>query len=377
MTVVVKTLGSVIDLFNGKSPPKDTEGEFPIYGSNGRIGYAKSFNQKNAIILGRVGAYCGSVELCSDRFWASDNTIVVKPKDGQNLTYLYYRLKSSPLRNYAGGAAQPLLTQSILRGVKIPLIEELSQQTKIATILSAYDDLIENNRRRMALLEEAARLLYREWFVYLRFPGYERHRIVDGVPDGWERNKLFTLCEKIDYGYTASSERENVGPKFLRITDIVPSFIEWPSVPYCTIQDTKIEKYRLYEGDIVIARTGATVGYAKRLNKLHPDAVFASYLIRIRLKSDIDNLMVGVFIESDMYKNFVKSHVGGAAQPNANAKILTSVEILIPPFLIQRRFRQLVEPLIDQCEILQIQNVKLREARDLLLPRLMNGEITI
>jgi len=252
-----------------------------------------------------------------------------------------------------------------------------NKQTKIADVLSTYDDLIENNRRRMELLEEAARQLYREWFVRLRFPGREHTPIINGVPEGWKRKALAELCESVDYGYTASAEEEEVGPKFVRITDIVPEFINWGTVPHCQIEDDRLEKFRLREGDIVIARTGATVGYAKRLHKRHPDAVFASYLVRLRLNPDVDNLFVGVFVESEDYKDYAKSRVGGAAQPNANAKVLGGAEILVPPPILQRAFREFVEPLVDQRELLQIQNEKLRVARDLLLPRLMSGEIAV
>ena len=87
--------------------------------------------------------------------------------------------------------------------------------------------------------------------------------------------------------------------------------------------------------------------------------------------------MVGVFVESDAYKHYVRSRVGGAAQPNANAQVLAAVEILVPPSRIQRVFRELVEPMVDECEVLQIQNQKLKVARDLLLPRLMSGDIPV
>ena len=226
-------------------------------------------------------------------------------------------------------------------------------------------------------MEQASRLLYQEWFVRLQFPGRERTRITKGIPQGWERKPLAELCESVDYGYTASADKEVVGPKFLRITDIVPDHIDWPAVPHCPIEDERLEKFRLREGDIVIARTGATVGYAKRLHKRHPDAVFASYLVRLRLKPEVNNLMVGVFVESVEYKNYIQSRVGGAAQPNANAKVLAGAEILVPPPRIQRDFNEIAEPLIDQREILEIQNQKLRAARDLLLPRLMSGEIAV
>lgn len=253
----------------------------------------------------------------------------------------------------------------------------LQVQKCIADILSTYDDLIENNRRRMALLEEAARHLYREWFVRLRFPGHEHVRIRNGVPEGWIRKTFAELCGSIDYGYTATAETDDVGPKFLRITDIVPDVIDWRSVPHCTIDESLLGKFRLIEGDIVIARTGATVGYAKRLHKRHPEAVFASYLVRLRLKAELDNLMAGVFLESDDYKRYVRSCVGGAAQPNANAKVLSAAEIVVPSPSIQSIFRETVEPLMDQREILELQNRQLRGARDLLLPRLMSGQIAV
>jgi type I restriction enzyme, S subunit len=294
--------------------------------------------------------------------------------------FLYYYMEQTHvvrwLEQHAVGTTMLNLNTEIAAGLPVRY-PTLTIQQRIADILSAYDDLIENNRRRMALLEEAAWQLYREWFVRLRFPGHEHTRITHGIPEGWERKALAELSEFIDYGYTASAEQEEVGPKFLRITDIAPNFIDWASVPYCQIEDERMAKFRLCEGDIVIARTGATVGYAKRLHKRPPDAVFASYLVRLRLKSEADSLIVGVFVESQDYKNYVQSRIGGAAQPNANAKVLAAAEILVPPPAFKEAFRNFVEPMVDQRELLQIQNQKLRATRDLLLPRLMSGEITV
>ncbi|MDD2708549.1 MAG: restriction endonuclease subunit S [Verrucomicrobiae bacterium] len=292
--------------------------------------------------------------------------------------YLFYALKyhRHELLKLVVAGAQRNLSNGIIRNFRV-IERPLKAQESIAAILSAYDEAMENNRRRMGLLEKAARLLYEEWFVRFRFPGHEHTPISHGLPQGWERKPLRALCDSIDYGYTASAQVEEIGPKFLRITDIVPDFIDWPAVPHCPIEDDRLNKFRLREGDIVIARTGATVGYAKRLHKRHPEAVFASYLVRLRVKRDVDNLMVGVFVESDDYKSYVQSRIGGAAQPNANARVLSGAEILVPPPRIQRDFHETVEPVIDQREILQLQNQKLRATRDLLLPRLMSGEVEV
>jgi type I restriction enzyme S subunit len=202
-------------------------------------------------------------------------------------------------------------------------------------------------------------------------------KVVNGIPEGWKRVTLADICFSISYGYTASAISEDTGLKFVRITDIVPSVIDWSKVPYCNITENKKEQYLLKEGDLIVARTGATVGYAKRIHKRHPEVIFASYLVRMRLFDDVDNMMVGIFVESDEYKNYIKANVGGAAQPNANARIISGAKILVPSKEIQKLFREKVEPIFDQKEILQIQNQKLKETRDLLLPRLMNGSIAV
>jgi type I restriction enzyme S subunit len=137
----------------------------------------------------------------------------------------------------------------------------------------------------------------------------------------------------------------------------------------------KVPKYRLKEGDIVVARTGATTGYAKRLNKLHPETVFASYLVRVRAKAGISNRMLGILMESDEYKQFIKTNIGGAAQPQANAVVLSSMRLAVPPPVVGEKFDRLIEPIIDEAELLGVKIRNLRRTRDLLLPRLLTGPV--
>jgi type I restriction enzyme S subunit len=371
-------LGDVVTLKRGHDLPDSDrqDGDIPVVSSSGITGYHNEPKAKApGVVTGRYGTL-GEVFYLEQDYWPLNTALYVIDFKGNHPRFVAYFLENA-LRNYQSDkAAVPGINRNVLHELKVRRTN-FRHQEKIADILSAYDNLIENNRRRMELLEEAARQLYREWFVRLRFPGREHTRIINGVPEGWERKTLAQLCESIDYGYTESAEEEEVGPKFLRITDIVPAFIDWSSVPYCQIEDDRLSKFRLGEGDIVIARTGATVGYAKRIHKRHPDAVFASYLVRLRLKQEMNNLIVGIFVESEDYKEYVKSRVGGAAQPNANAKVLAGAEILVPSATLQRAFCEFVEPLIDQRELLQFQNEKLRAARDLLLPRLMSQEIAV
>ncbi|MFW9886881.1 MAG: restriction endonuclease subunit S [Candidatus Thorarchaeota archaeon] len=157
----------------------------------------------------------------------------------------------------------------------------------------------------------------------------------------WIDIKLEDICQSIDYGYTASAVLEPVGPKFLRITDIVNDYIDWASVPYCEIDDKKLPKYQVMAGDIVIARTGATTGYAKYIEEDF-DAVFASYLVRIRMKPEIDSRYIGFIVESEDYKRYIRANFGGAAQPNANARVLTSYNLKLPPLEIQQKISNIL-----------------------------------
>jgi type I restriction enzyme S subunit len=162
----------------------------------------------------------------------------------------------------------------------------------------------------------------------------------------YQKRVLRDLCSSINYGYTASASRDQVGPKFLRITDIAQNALDWDGVPYCPIEEKDLGKYRLFTGDIVIARTGATAGWAKYIAD-PPPAVFASYLVRIRLNEATDARFVGHVVESKEYKDFVLQHAGGAAQPNANAQVLTSFELPVPPLPIQRRIASILSAYYD------------------------------
>jgi type I restriction enzyme, S subunit len=165
----------------------------------------------------------------------------------------------------------------------------------------------------------------------------------------WKSCILRDICEKVQYGYTAKAISKPVGPKILRITDIVPEKIDWEKVPYCIIDPNESEKYLLEVGDIVIARTGATTGYAKYI-KEQTGAIFASYLIRIHLKKDVDSRFISFLIESNRYKEFISTSWSGAAQPNANAQVLTSFPLSLPPLPTQHKIASILSAYDDLIE---------------------------
>jgi type I restriction enzyme S subunit len=155
--------------------------------------------------------------------------------------------------------------------------------------------------------------------------------------NGWRMVKLGELCERIDYGFTASADFSTQEPRFLRITDIQNGRVEWDSVPGCKISEVQTEHNRLCDGDIVFARTGATTGKSF-LIKSPPKAVFASYLIRMRLKEECDPEFFSLFLQGEEYWRQIRSQARGGAQPNFNASMLSALQVKLPNLPEQRRF---------------------------------------
>lgn len=146
----------------------------------------------------------------------------------------------------------------------------------------------------------------------------------------WVRTTLKEISTDVSYGYTASSQIEECGPKFLRITDIVPYFVNYKTVPYCKIDENKLKQYKLEKGDLIIARTGATTGY-NYLFEDDIDVVFASYLIRFRLdRMKIVPRLIKYILKSNDYYGFINNNISGAAQPGINAPTLGNYSFLIP-----------------------------------------------
>jgi type I restriction enzyme S subunit len=375
MSTTAVELGTVLVFFNGKAPPKDEDGDFVVYGSNGTIGKAKCTNHENAIILGRVGAYCGSVEFCDEKFWASDNTIVVKTKNGFDLKYMYYRLKSFPLRSYAGGAAQPLLTQTILRGVRLPVVKDKNRQVKIASILSTYDDLIENNRRRIALLEQTARLLYKEWFVHLRFPGHEHTRIVDGVPAGWENT---FLPDVIDVNPKTPVEK---GKNILYIPMSALSEAGMTANTADFEYRTTHTAVKFKKSDVLLARItpcleNGKTGYVYFLGD-EEIACGSTEFIVLRGKRVSPAFTYCLARSYPFRGNAIKSMIGSSGRQRVQVSCFDEYKVPLPHKHLLEMFDYIATTAFDQIRVLVEQNDKLTKARDLLLPKLMNGEVAV
>jgi type I restriction enzyme, S subunit len=172
-----------------KAQQKD--GGIPVFSSSGLSSWHnEAMAQGPGVIIGRKGTL-GSVHYADGNYWPHDTTLWSKSLNGNNPRFVYYALMCLGLERFNVGGANPTLNRNHIHGLPIHLAER-NVQNQIVSILSAYDDLIENNWRRIALLEEAARMLYREWFVDFRFPGHEHAKIIDGIPEGGGARNLAT-----------------------------------------------------------------------------------------------------------------------------------------------------------------------------------------
>lgn len=302
-----------------------------------------------------------------------------KKADARFVKYMFDAHLKVKFQQFTQGAAQDNLSQMKLLSLRFPVPDIFIQQ-QIADVLSGYDDLIENNRRRIQLLEESARLLYKEWFVNFHFPGYENTKIVDGIPEGWERKPLGTFASvKSGFAFKSKDWTED-GYPVIKIKNIIgDNTVE--IMPTQCVDETAVEKanqFLLSEGDFLIAMTGATVGKVGIVPKLS-NSVYLNQRVgvfRYYGNEDLTPFLLP-FFNSELGHSSVVNFAGGAAQPNISGGQIESIPLLFPKYSVLKRYLDCMKAGFKQRLILYEQNQKLAEARDLLLPRLMNGEIEV
>jgi type I restriction enzyme S subunit len=170
------------------------------------------------------------------------------------------------------------------------------------------------------------------------------------LPEGWKQVRIKDIADSIQYGHTASAVTRDEGPRFLRITDIQDGRVDWETVPSCDIPEKDIPKYRLEKGDLVFARTGATTGKSFLIDDC-PEAVFASYLIRVRVSIDLDSRYLAAFFQSPAYWQQIESGKRGIGQPNVNGKVLGEVQFPLAPLDEQRRIVAEIEKQVTRLDV--------------------------
>jgi type I restriction enzyme, S subunit len=258
---------------------------------------------------------------------------------------------------------------SELKDLQVPC-PELKVQHGVVDIVRQYDDLIENNRRRIALLEEAARLLYREWFVHFRFPGHEHAKFIDGLPEGWQRRTLGDVSDVVKATVKPESFADDVYIGLEHIPRRSFTLADWAPV-----DGLASNKLRFEAGDILFGKIRPyfhKVGFALCAGLTSSDAIVW------RVRNPEDWPLVVCATSSDRFVSVASKTVReGSKMPRADENVLMKYSIPRPTDGVLQAFNETVRPVTEQCKMLALQNQKLAQARDLLLPRLMSGELAV
>jgi len=339
--------------------------------------YSRTGNSLGHAFMGRKGA-------------VYNNCFKVIPNEKVHAKFLYQLLNTNEVRetaqSLATGTAQPDLNHDAFKSIKIQL-PPLPTQKKIAKILSNYDDHIENNLKRIKLLEESARLTYKEWFLRFRIDGEQLEIDSEtGLPFGWETQKLKDSGLEFidgDRGSNYPKQNEFFGNEyclFLNTGNVTKNGFDFTTTQFITKEkDEILRKGKLKTKDIVLTTRG-TIGNIVLYNdkiQYKQVRINSGMLIIRSSKSKFDDVYLYQYFTSLPFQYQVRSFSTGSAQPQIPISILKSIKIVYPGQTILDDFYKLIKPKHESVQILHNQNQLLKEARDILLPRLMTGMIDV
>ncbi len=387
MALVSGELSNIFNFANGKSIKPKGDGDYLAFGANGIIGGSKEFNHEDGLIIGRVGAYCGAVERCKERFWASDNTIIAYPKEENfSKTYSYYFLKNLDLNKFAGGSAQPLLTQTTLKKVSINYHDNPYERDTIGDLLQKYDLLIENNNRRIAILEDMAQSLYREWFVNFRYPNHEDNLDADGkpklidsplgpIPEGWEvKSAAEAIIINPKTKLVKEGEKPFVGMSGLSAGSMVIGDI---------IEKTGNSGAKFINGDTLFARItpclqNGKTGYVQFLTPEQPVGFGSTEFIVLRESEYLSSEFIYLLSRSNNFREHaIQSMTGATGRQRVHNDCFASCYLPVPPKELMNEFTKVVQPMFKSIFNLSKRNENLKRQRDMLLPKLISGQIEL
>jgi len=368
-------LREILTLQYGKGLPenKRISGKHPVYGSGGIVGYHnESLIKGPGIIVGRKGSI-GSVFYEKKDFYPIDTVFYVELKSSEfNLRYIYYMLMQSNVKNLNTDAAVPGLNREVAHSQIVKVPEFLFQQ-KISSILSAYDDLIENNTRRIQILEEMAQRIYREWFVDFRFPGHKKVKFVDSemgkIPEGWAISNLEQIAELVKDKFHENQHSNlplldlaRIPRKSLAISEFGKS------------DEIKTSRIVFKEGNILF---GAIRPYFHKIILAPCDGVTNVSVFVLKNKDIVGKHYLFNLLFSDEVVAWANQYSGGTKMPVINWEVFKTMKIVIPQRGIILDFESMVNNIFNLIKVLNLKNITLKRNRDLLLPKLISGELDV
>lgn len=382
-------MGDVVEFLDSRRVPLSSvdragrQGEYPYYGASGVIDHIDDYLFDGRFLLvAEDGENLNSRKLpiaffASGRFWVNNHAHIIRGKEGvADDDFLHQWFAQADIAGYITGAAQPKLSQASMRRIELEL-PHFSTQKKIASILSAFDDLIENNNRRIKILEEMAQRIYREWFVEFRYPGHEQVPMVDSelgkIPEGWQVHP--------------TSDAIDIDPR-LR----VDATIQRPFVPMTSLSETSmhidpIEQRatstgsKFQNGDTLFARItpcleNGKTGFVQFLSESAIASGSTEFIVlRERM---VPRSYVYLLARSDRFRDHALSSMSGATgRQRVTRSCFDSLLLPVSPPALNDLFEQTVGPLFTLSYDLRQMNGVLRKCRQLLLPRLISGDINV
>lgn len=391
-------LGDVIELFDSKRIPlsgkerSTRQGKYPYFGASGIIDYIDDYIfDGEYLLVAEDGENLNSRKLPiafwgKGKFWVNNHAHIFRGKKGlANTDFIKHWLLQANISGYITGAAQPKLNQANLCRIKLAL-PSIETQNAIAEKLSNYDGLIENNNRRIAILEDMAQSLYREWFVNFRYPKHKDNLEADGnpklvdsplgqIPEGWEvktaaeaiminpRTKLAKNGEKPFVGMSGLSESSMV------INDI--------------IEKSGNSGAKFINGDTLFARItpclqNGKTGYVQFLNEEQPVGFGSTEFIVLRKSEELSSEYIYLLSRSNNFREHaIKSMTGATGRQRVHPDSFASYYLAVPPKDLMTEFTKLAKPMFKSIYNLSLRNENLKQQRDMLLPKLISGQIEL
>ena len=345
-------------------------GNIPVVSSAGiRSYHSESKVDGPGVVIGRKGSL-GTIHYVNGPYWPHDTTLWSKDLKGNHARFVYYFLHTLGLEHYDVGNSNPTLNRNHIHRLAIT-IPEYRIQERIASILSAYDDLIENNRRRIQLLEQAARLLYKEWFVRLRFPGHEHVKIRDGVPEGWEKKTAFEAMDILSGGTPKTNVPDYWGGDipFFTPKDATGCLYTFSTERTLTEDGLRNCNSRLYPKDTVFIAARGTVG---KLTLAQTDMAMNQTCYALIAHPPLSQHFLYCALVEGVEQ--FRSRAVGAVFNAIIRDTFKQIPFLVPDHTVIRMFSKYITPILRQIDALSHETRKLAQARELLLPRLMSRE---
>jgi type I restriction enzyme S subunit len=389
----VVPMGEIASLTMGQSPPSST------YNTNGQglpflqgkaefremyplpvkwCSHPQRVAEPDSILIS-VRAPVGDVNLAKEKYCIGRGLAAINGDETLDNRFLFYLLifAKRRLEDEGTGSTFKSINKGVLTSFLIPL-PPLPEQRRIAHVLNTIQRQIAAQDALIAAAREVKRSLMQRLFTY--GPGPEpaptKETEIGEMPEHWEVVRLGEVIKKPQYGFTTSASEKEVGPYFLRITDIQDGKVNWAAVPYCKIDKSDFTKYELKAGDIVIARIGATTGKSYRITEC-PPAVFASYLIRIRTTNRVDSGFLAYFTDSPLYWQQINASKGGRLKQGVNIPVLKSLVLPLPPVSEQGEIAHILTTADRKIAAEEQRQAALQELFKSMLHQLMTGQIRL